>query len=286
MGPVTMAFITRCCTSALPSRRLLVWLLTCCLGLVGVARAENAELAALRVERADDGLFLTARVDFRLSPVVEDALHKGIAVHFVAEAEVMRERWYWYDQKAASAHRYMRVAYQPLTRRWRLITSSEPLVNAGQCGLRGGDAAGQLQLLTGEGQRLLDLGQHARRIIAGQRVVHRGQRFLLALRLGLPGLDQCEARLERLLMFLGIGLQRLQVDPGLCPVRDAARNVGAQILGGLVLVGAKTDRYHQRQHGNRQRRRKREAAFFGRRRLQGSGERVLRIILRHSFSSR
>ena len=131
MGPVTMAVITRCCTSALPSRRLLVWLLTCCLGLVGVARAENAELAALRVERADDGLFLTARVDFRLSPVVEDALHKGIAVHFVAEAEVMRERWYWYDQKAASAHRYMRVAYQPLTRRWRLNTSSEPLVNAG-----------------------------------------------------------------------------------------------------------------------------------------------------------
>ena len=131
MGPVTMAFITRCCTSALPSRLLLVWLLTCCLGLVGVARAENAELAALRVERADDGLFLTARVDFRLSPVVEDALHKGIAVHFVAEAEVMRERWYWYDQKAASAHRYMRVAYQPLTRRWRLNTSSEPLTNAG-----------------------------------------------------------------------------------------------------------------------------------------------------------
>lgn len=131
MGPVTMAFITRCCTSALPSRRLLVWLLTCCLGLVGVARAENAELAALRVERADDGLFLTARVDFRLSPVVEDALHKGIAVHFVAEAEVMRERWYWYDQKAASAHRYMRVAYQPLTRRWRLHVSATPFANAG-----------------------------------------------------------------------------------------------------------------------------------------------------------
>ena len=131
MGPVTMAFITRCCTSALPSRRLLVWLLTCCLGLVGVARAENAELAALRVERADDGLFLTARVDFRLSPVVEDALHKGIAVHFVAEAEVMRERWYWYDQKAASAHRYMRVAYQPLTRRWRLNMATEPLQRTG-----------------------------------------------------------------------------------------------------------------------------------------------------------
>ena len=95
------------------------------------AKAENAELASLRVERADDGLFLTARVDFSLSPPVQDALHKGIAVHFVAEAELLRERWYWYDQSVAAAQRYMRVSYQPLTRRWRLNTSSEPLVNTG-----------------------------------------------------------------------------------------------------------------------------------------------------------
>ena len=87
--------------------------------LAAPAWAENAELTALRVEHSDEGLFLTARVDFTLSPVVEDALHKGIPVHFVAEADVLRERWYWYDRNVASAQRYMRVAYQPLTRRWR-----------------------------------------------------------------------------------------------------------------------------------------------------------------------
>ena len=63
--------------------------------------------------------------------MVEDALHKGIPVHFVAEADVLRERWYWSDRNVASAQRYMRVAYQPLTRRWRLNTSSEPIVNSG-----------------------------------------------------------------------------------------------------------------------------------------------------------
>lgn len=99
--------------------------------LAAPAWAENAELTALRVEHSDEGLFLTARVDFTLSSVVEDALHKGIPVHFVAEADVMRERWYWYDRNVASAQRYMRVAYQPLTRRWRLNTSSEPIVNSG-----------------------------------------------------------------------------------------------------------------------------------------------------------
>ena len=126
-----MAFSMRCCTSALISRLLWGWLLVCCVGLGNMARAAHAELGVLRVERADDGLFLTARVDFSLPSVVEDALQKGIPIHFVAEADVMRERWYWTDQAVAVARRYMRVSYQPLTRRWRLTTSPEPLVNAG-----------------------------------------------------------------------------------------------------------------------------------------------------------
>lgn len=126
-----MAFITHCCTSPWPSR-LRWWALLAVLALFGLtARAENAELTSLRVERNDEGLFLTARVGFELSSVVEDALRKGIPIHFVAEAQVLRERWYWYDRDVASAQRYMRVAYQPLTRRWRLNTSSEPIVNVG-----------------------------------------------------------------------------------------------------------------------------------------------------------
>ncbi|QTD45007.1 DUF4390 domain-containing protein [Ottowia testudinis] len=112
--------------------RLLLWAAWVCSLLFGApAQAEKAELTSLRVEHSDEGLFLTARVDFTLSPAVEDALLKGIPVHFVAEADVMRERWYWYDRSVASAQRYMRIAYQPLTRRWRLSTSSEPVVNAG-----------------------------------------------------------------------------------------------------------------------------------------------------------
>lgn len=132
MAAVTTVFITRCWRDATISRLLLRCILACWLALAGwAAHAQNAELTALRVERSDDGLFLTARVDFGLSSVIEDALNKGIPMHFVAEADVMRERWYWADQTLVSARRYLRVAYQPLTRRWRLNTSSEPIVNAG-----------------------------------------------------------------------------------------------------------------------------------------------------------
>lgn len=126
-----MAFITRCCTNVQPSR-LLGWVAVAALALASLSTwAQNAELTSLRVERNEEGLFLTARVGFELSPVVDDALRKGIPIHFVAEAEVLRERWYWYDREVASAQRHMRVAYQPLTRRWRLNTSAEPIVSSG-----------------------------------------------------------------------------------------------------------------------------------------------------------
>jgi len=89
------------------------------------------EITQLRVDRADDGLFLTAQIRLELPSIVEDALKKGIAMFFVAEAELMRDRWYWYDRKVAVATRHIRLAYQPLTRRWRLNVSPDPIGNVG-----------------------------------------------------------------------------------------------------------------------------------------------------------
>jgi len=98
----------------------------------GMARANaSIDLTDLQLERADDGLYLSMRLRFELPPVVEDALRKGIAVHFVADAEVLRKRWYWSDRMMASTQRYMRVVYLPLTRRWRLNTSPEPITSSG-----------------------------------------------------------------------------------------------------------------------------------------------------------
>ena len=52
-------------------------------------------------------------------------------MYFVAEATIYRDRWYWYDKRVAFAARHMRLAYQPLTRRWRLQVSSQPIGNSG-----------------------------------------------------------------------------------------------------------------------------------------------------------
>jgi hypothetical protein len=85
------------------------------------------ELTDLRAARQDNALVLNAQLKLELGPVVEDALVKGLAVHFMAEAEVMRDRWYWTDRKIGAVTRYYRLAFQPLTRRWRLNVSSDPL---------------------------------------------------------------------------------------------------------------------------------------------------------------
>lgn len=127
------AFITHCLRNA---RLDLIWLLACaCLmcGQAGSARAQTpaTEISLLRLERAGEAILLTASVKFELSAVVEEALLKGIPMVFVAEAEVSRERWYWTNKKVASAERHMRLAYQPLTRRWRLNVASGLITNAG-----------------------------------------------------------------------------------------------------------------------------------------------------------
>jgi hypothetical protein len=63
--------------------------------------------------------------------VIDDALAKGIPMFFVAEAVLYRDRWYWYDKELAVAARHMRLSYQPLTRRWRLVVSPSPIGNSG-----------------------------------------------------------------------------------------------------------------------------------------------------------
>lgn len=93
--------------------------------------APAPEVGELRLDRAEDGLYLSTTLQFVLPELAEDALYKGIPMFFVAEAQVMRDRWYWSDRQVAEATRYLRLSYQPLTRRWRLNISSSPITNSG-----------------------------------------------------------------------------------------------------------------------------------------------------------
>lgn len=92
--------------------------------LLGHSSAWAAEVTSARVEQSDEGFHLSATLKFDLPMVVEEALLKGVPLSFVSEVQVFRDRWYWYDKRVSTATRTVRLAYQPLTRRWRVGIAS------------------------------------------------------------------------------------------------------------------------------------------------------------------
>lgn len=99
----------------------LLWLALAVLaGWPAGAAAQGVELKSLRVERRDGELTLEFSHRLTLSPGIEDALHRGVPIYFTAQAVVLRQRWYWRDERLARVSRTWRLAYQPLTANWRL----------------------------------------------------------------------------------------------------------------------------------------------------------------------
>ena len=101
--------------------------------LVSAQSTSNAvvQMSDFKFERQDEAYLLSNTLSFELPQAVEDALSKGIALYFMAEVQVAKERWYWYDKYLARQERHYRLSYNPLSRRWRLVTSSKPIANSG-----------------------------------------------------------------------------------------------------------------------------------------------------------
>lgn len=91
---------------------------------VGAWAQTSGEIGLLQIERLDDDLALSAQIQFDLPAAVEDVLTKGIPVTFTAEAEIYRERWYWFDKRLSFAQRSYRLSFLPLSRRWRLTVTT------------------------------------------------------------------------------------------------------------------------------------------------------------------
>jgi Domain of unknown function (DUF4390) len=102
-------------------RALLLGLALLMLGLATTrAQAQGVELLTLQTSRAETTLNLDFVARVSLPKTVEDALRSGVPIYFVAEAQLLRSRWYWRDERVARVQRSWRIAYQPLTGFWRV----------------------------------------------------------------------------------------------------------------------------------------------------------------------
>jgi len=119
-----MVFSTPC--FARPKLILARWREIACAALFGLAVvpgslfAEGIQVRIAELEADSDGYRLSAEFDINFTRTLEDALNKGVALYFVTEFELVRPRWYWFDQRVVELRQQFKLSYNALTRQYRL----------------------------------------------------------------------------------------------------------------------------------------------------------------------
>jgi Domain of unknown function (DUF4390) len=90
----------------------------------GLSLAAGIAPRVAKVEAAEDGYRLDAEFDIQLGPGLEEAVNRGVALHFVVEFELTKPRWYWFDEKPVQLSQVYRISYTPLLRQYRLSSGS------------------------------------------------------------------------------------------------------------------------------------------------------------------
>jgi hypothetical protein len=84
------------------------------------ARSEGIEVRRAALIAAEEGYFLEADFEIALTPTLEDALNKGVPLYFTLEFELIRPRWYWFNEKLANSRQQYRLSYNALARQYRV----------------------------------------------------------------------------------------------------------------------------------------------------------------------
>lgn len=87
--------------------------------LLPAQAADGIEIVQAHLESSEDGVKLSATFTFDLNHNLEEALTRGIPLHFTTDVELRRPRWYWFDETTLSASRTIRIEYNVLTRQYR-----------------------------------------------------------------------------------------------------------------------------------------------------------------------
>lgn len=63
---------------------------------------------------------IDANVQVTLSPVLIEAVSRGVPLYFVAEFEILKNRWYWFDEKVLTQTKVVRLSYHAVTQQYRV----------------------------------------------------------------------------------------------------------------------------------------------------------------------
>ena len=116
-----MAFSTPSCRRT----ELLHWLLVLSLWWCGtsIAAYEGIHVKSAEIVRTGAEYYIEATFEVELTHTLEDALNKGLPLHFIVEFELIRPRWYTlylWNKSVLEFEQNYRLSYNALTRQYRL----------------------------------------------------------------------------------------------------------------------------------------------------------------------
>ena len=88
--------------------------------MTSLAQAQVIKVKQAELEKVESAWLLNANFGIELPPGLENALKKGVTLHFLVQFELTRSRWYWFDEKAVNVQRQVRLSHQPLINQYRI----------------------------------------------------------------------------------------------------------------------------------------------------------------------
>lgn len=100
-------------------------LLFCVLFLFALAGgAAEIEVKSAEITAGEESWLLDAEFGIDIGHRLEEVVSRGVALYFVAEFELTRARWFWVDEHVAGRQQTWRLAYNALTRQYRLSSGA------------------------------------------------------------------------------------------------------------------------------------------------------------------
>ena len=91
--------------------------------LIAFSTLANAASSGIHIKSAellavDESYSLSTDFDVSLSPVIEDALNKGVPLTFLIEFQLSSPRKYWFDDEIVTQTQFVTLSYHALSRQY------------------------------------------------------------------------------------------------------------------------------------------------------------------------
>jgi hypothetical protein len=125
-GPLSVARAKQAVKIAMRCAQTWLCALLVLLSCVAVANAaEGIQVKSAELVLVDDVYQLNAEVSISLGALLEDAVRRGVPLHFVMEFEAQRARDFWFDEDLAEVSRAATISYNALLRQFQVAIGSQ-----------------------------------------------------------------------------------------------------------------------------------------------------------------